>query len=290
MKRYIPFSGYFTTVILLLASLVSGCIKDNRDDCETSSYRLIVKTIESDSVNDSDIGDVVLFVFDKEQKFIGIVDTRINQVTELPYSSYNELYVIAWGNINGPNQSLSDPIANQHPEEIDLTLKMKNNPYSFSPNDLFQGAKPITLQSLGNAPEVLLINRIISGVSIIAQGLQQYLNTLDEDFTYVIRGTNKTVNLDGSQIESEAYLQPIAAFDNNQEFRTFPFNVFPSDHIIVDIYKADQLVYTVDQDNAGNPFVAPAGKKLSIIINFSGNIQVSVSINDWSQTTVTDEL
>ena len=291
MKRYIPFAGYFAVVILLLTSLVSGCIKDNRDDCNTSSsYRLIVKTVESDSVKDSDIGSVVLFVFDQEQGYLGNVNTEINQIMELSYPAYNELYVIAWGNINGPNQSVSNPKTNQPPQEIYLKLRMQNNTFAFSPNDLFDGAKFITLQPQGSTPEILFINRKISRVTVIAQGLQKYLNTVDEDFMYVIRGTNNTLDLNGAPVGEEANLLPNATFDRDKEFITSPFNVFPSEHIIVDIYKGGQLVYTVDQDNAGNPFVAPAGKKLSIIINFSGNIQVSVSISDWSHTDVTDEL
>lgn len=286
MKRYMPFSGYLTATILLLTGLLWGCIKDSRSDCY-NSYQLVVRTIESDSVRGGDLGEVVLFIFDQQQKFIGSMKTAINQVTALSYPSNDELYVIAWANIDGGNELLSDPIPGQIPGDIQLKLTMKDDRYAFSPDDLFQGAKAIDQKVRNTQPDVLWVKRKIANVTVVGRGLQGYLNTTDEDFTYVIRGSAGTLDLNGNLVGNEIHLQPDAIFNQNQEFRTSAFHVFPTAHLAVDVYKADQLVYTLDRDVAGNPIVAPEGKKLTIIIDFSDNIVVKISINDWVQTDVT---
>lgn len=286
MKPYIPFPRCLTAGILLLTGLLWGCIKDNRDNCYTS-YQLIVKTTESDSVGDGDINNVVLFIFDKEQKFIGSMATGIDQVTTLPYPSNDELYIVAWGNINSGHQSLSAPVPGVLPGDISLKLTMKDETHFNSPDDLFQGARSVQRNTKNSGPDILLIKRKIANVTVVARGLQAYLNTTDEDFTYIVRGTGGTLDLNGVLLGEEVYLNPDATFNPSQEFVTPPFHVLPSQHLVVDLYKADQLILSVDQDAGGNPLVAPEGKKLTITIDFSGNIHITISIDDWEQTEVT---
>lgn len=286
MKRYMPFSGCLAVVVLLFTGL-TGCIRDDRDHCCTS-YKLVVKTVESDSVAEGDIGEVVLFIFDAQQKFRGSMKTQVGQVTELSCPSTDGLYVVAWGNINGQSQSLSVLNPGDSPEDSRLKLNMKDNDNELSPDDLFQGIKMISLNAENSSPDVLWIKRKVAMVTVATKGVQQYANTTDEDFSYVIRGTSSAIDLGGNLASDEARLNPAAAFDGNQVFITPSFRVFPAGHISVDIYKAGQLIYSVDQDDAGNPFAVFEGKKLTIFIDLSGNIHhVTISISDWQQTDVT---
>lgn len=289
MKRYIPFSGYLAVGILLLAGLMSGCIKDDRDHC-CKSYRLVVKAVESDSVSDGDIGEVVLFIFDGQQRYKGSMKTQIGQVTELSCPSNDELYLVAWGNINGQSQSLSEPVPGNLPGDSHLKLVMKDADYSFSPDDLFQGIKEVSQSMKTSTPDILWIKRKVASVTVIAKGMQQYLNTTDEDFSFVVRGTSNAIDLGGNLAQEETVLKPDAAFDADKVFKTLPFRVFPSNHISVDIYKADQLIRSVNQDDAGNFFVVPEGKKLTIVVDFSGNVHVTITIDDWKETEVSGGL
>lgn len=286
MKLYMPFPRYLSIAVLLMTGLVWSCIRDDRDDCITS-YQLIVKPIASDSVRNGDISEVVLFIFDKEQKFIGSMKTGINQVTELSYPSYDELYVVAWGNITGRNQTLSPPETGKLPGQINLNLAMKDASYALPPGDLFQGAKPVNQKAASSQPDVLLIKRKVANVTVTAKGLQDYLGTTDVDFTYVIRGSSGSTDLNGVLSGNEVRLQPDAAFNVNRDFTTPAFRVFPSTHLAVDLYKGNQLVYSTDKDDAGNPFVAPEGKKLAILIDFRGNIRVTISVSNWDDTDIT---
>lgn len=287
MKRNISLLGKLMAVTTLLSGLMWSCIKDKSDDCYTS-YQLVVKTVEADSVGKGDIGEVILFVFDKEQKYLGSLKTNIDEITELPYPSNDQLYIIAWGNTAGGNQSLFNPTSGNPPEGVTLELK-KNGSYTISPNDLFQGAKAIDQNTSTPRPDILYIKRKVANVTIIAKGLQAHQNTTDQNFTYVVRGTNDALDLNGRLTGEETNVQPTATFNTMGEFNAPAFSVFPSNHLAIDIYKGDQLVYSVDKDDAGNPFAVPEGKKLTIIIDFSGNVNVTITLTDWEEKDVVNE-
>lgn len=293
LKKWLP------GIAFILSGVVTGCIKEDLAECP-KSYQLVVRTDEGDNVSQDGIKEVILFIFDENQRYINSISTSVDKVVELNYPSHNNLTVVGWANTVGTNQTQPSltpgmPLEGQQITLVNLAIArlIQDDNYTLSPNDLFHGIKQVDLKNGSNTtPDVLYIKRKVSAVSIIARHLQEYMNTQDQDFSYRLRKSKNALDFTGLLTGTEVSYLPQATFNTKNEFETPVFLILPSEmskSIEVDIYKGTQLVHTITSTPAGEPIQAVEGKFLQIIVDFSGGINIEINLSDWENKDVSGE-
>lgn len=289
----------FVFGMLLLMFLFAGCIKDDLSDCPVT-YRLVVQTDPNDDVQlrTGTIMDnkVILFIFDENNRLLDYRRTSPGQVMELTYSGHRRLNAVAWANLDG--QMDLSALSSQTPLEnakVQLAerVQLSDGKYAYSPNDLFQGKKELNLTiDTQNRPDVLIIGRKVAAIRITTRHLKEFVGTTDYDFTYRVRGSKNTFDFNGNLLGDDRNYLPVSSFNPANEFVAPAFLVFPNQtdkKIAVDIYKGDNLIYTMDTDGNGLPIRAERGKLLDLIIDFSAGTNVTISIKDWDDKEIDQE-
>lgn len=282
--------------IFFLMFIFSGCIKDDLSDCPKTAYRLVVLSDPNDDVLLRTTPKVVLFIFDESNHLIDYRNTSPGIVMELNYTGHNKLNAVAWANID--NQINVSTWKSQMPLEkakIQLTDRpdLSDGKYALSPSDLFFGSKALDMSmNTQEQPDILIINRKVAAVRIVAKHLKEYTGTTDSDFTYRVKGSKNTFDFNGNLTGDDRGYLPECSFNDKNELLAPAFLVFPSQtgkNVSVDIYKESNLIYTIDMDNKGLPLKTEAGKLLDIVVDFSSEVNVSIAIKDWGTTDINQE-
>lgn len=285
----------FTFYILFLLFLFSGCIKDDLNDCP-KTYRLVVQTDPNDDVSLRATPKVVLFIFDENNRLLDYRNTSPGVVMELSYEGHSRLNAVAWANIddhvNVSTLNTQMPLENATVKLIDRTDLSEGN-YALSPSDLFHGKKELDLNlNTQEHPDVLIIGRKVAAIQIIAKKLKEYVGTIDNDFTYKVKSSKNTFDFNGKLMGDDRNYLPECSFSDKDELIAPAFLVFPSQtgqNISVDIYKGTNLIYTIDKDDNGLPLKTEEGKILELIVDFSTEASVDITIKDWDAAEINQE-
>lgn len=273
-------------ISLVTAFVIMGCTKEDLSQCTPDTYRLIVKAYDAQGaeLTAEIVKEVTLYVFDKDKQFLGVhTDAKLNESIELNYPNHELLTVVAWGNGMQGHQTMPSLAIGDKMEMAFVSLLQTKATMATmqSPDDLFHGAINLTKENIKTENNIP-IYRKTSGISITARKLKQYANANDENFTYVLRQTANKINFEGKEAGEFSAYTPEASFDNKQEFVAPIFNILTtSSDIEVDIFHGDIRVATILKDPSGETLNVEAGKTLNILIDFTGDISVSVSVTDW---------
>lgn len=286
----------FPFYILLLMFIFTGCIKDDLNDCP-KTYRLVVLTDPSDDMLLRATPKVVLFIFDENNHLIDYRNTSPGIVMELNYPGHSKLNAVAWANID--NQINISTMDNQMPLEkakiqlADRADNLSGGIYALSPNDLFYGKKELDMKMNTLAqPDILIINRKVAAIRIVAKHLKEYIGTTDSDFTYRVKGSKNTFDFNGNLTGDNRNYLPECSFNEKNELIAPAFLVYPSQtgqSVSVGIYKGANLIHTIDMDDKGIPLKTEAGKLLELVVDFSSEANVGIVIKDWDALEVDQE-
>lgn len=162
-------------------------------------------------------------------------------------------------------------------------------PVAGSPDDLFYGTIDITPDADASARE-LPLRRKVSGVAITARYLREYVGSTEGEYHYIVRKTTDKLDFYGKPNGTEVNYRPQAAFNDNGEFVSSAFNIFPTEaDIKIDIYHRDVLKTTVIADSNGNPLRVAEGRLLNVLVDFRGVVSVDVKVTDWGKQEIWKE-
>lgn len=137
----------------LLAALLTSCIKDDLAEC--SKLTLKVEGLSGNEITDITrlglVTDATLYIFDANKNFLEARDLdkdfilAKNEIKLDKYPDNTKLYIVAWGNLEGGNQTVTQP---KNMDDLKLQLKSTGDGYAQSPDSLYFGTKEVT--SLGS--------------------------------------------------------------------------------------------------------------------------------------------
>lgn len=241
---------------------------------------------ENEELDSETIKDITLYVFDRDGQFIRAhTEHVVNHSVEFNYPDHDRLTVVAWGNGAQGSQSLPTLNVGDKIEEAFVTLSRTRASMATiqSPDDLTHGLIELTKENQ-NVEAVLSMSRKTSGVSLTARELKQYANASDDNFSYVLRQTGHQLDFFGNESGELSAYTPQASFDGNGDFAAPIFNILTtSSDIEVDILHGDILVATILKTPDGKPLRVEPGKTLNIMVDFTGDISVSVSLTPWGE-------
>lgn len=275
--------------VLAMTVSLTGCIKEDRDDC-SHSHTLTVRAYDNSGseLSRSDVRDVVLYVFDDGLRFVGRIDTRVGQPVAVSAPKGEEVHIVGWGNLGGGLQSCTEPGAGGHKDDfrVELLPHTRALSYALSPGDLFRGE--ITLTGEGQGGErILPVYRETGSMAVVVRNLKHFTG-FDDGFSIEVRDTRSAVDFHGKPAGGRVAYRPAGSFRSDgfggREYHVPPFNLLPEESDIhIDIYHGTDLVATVSQDSSGNPVTVKKGLLTNVLVDLRSAVAVSVSLTPWGE-------
>lgn len=200
------------TVVLL--SLLSGCIKDDYEDCTQGiNVRFYSKTsCQLDTVYPEDIKDINLCIFDKDGTLVAHQKTNsielsrnYSQTVELSSGLY---YAIAWSGVDSEHFDISE-LENGRTQKGDLLFRLKrllNHAYSLQGIKVYYGQSEAVYVPDAKGSQSIFENTMVNmqevtnRITISVEGLD---TRALEDFEIEIESDNGSMDIDGTIAEDE---------------------------------------------------------------------------------------
>lgn len=182
----------------LLAALLTSCIKDDLDACRQLTLKVEGTATDGSIIDITSLGqvaDATLYIFDANKNFLEAREldkdfiVAKNEIKLDKYPDNTKLYIVAWGNLKGGKQILTQP---KNMDDLKLQLKSTDDGFAQSPDSLYFGVNNNVVSfgsgiTAGSEPEVII--RIKTGsLSVKTSGLQESLKTFGlksaDEFTF----------------------------------------------------------------------------------------------------------
>lgn len=271
------------------AFALGGCIREDRDDCPPESVHFMVKAYAESGaeVTEDEVRDVILYVFDGELHFVERIETELGTLVEVRPPADGQINIIAWGNLGGGNQTVPVllPGDNKNTALVRLLEDTRATATPHHPcDDLFFGEVSVSdIRQEGNV--LIPMHRKAGSMTVSVRKLKEYTGFADDDFSVVVRETFNSIDFDGNCIGSMASYRPSCAFATDGVLKIPIFNMIPGTGLSIDLYHGQDLIYTASV-SGGEPIDVIAGKLTNVLIDFTGNISVSVTVTSWGQQQV----
>ena len=131
------------------------------------------------------------------------------------------------------------------------------------------------------------MKRMAAGLSIRTRYLAERYPYQGETYTFIVRGTGSEVDFMGKVTGENARYKPPTFTDEQGDAYAPPFRIFPTQEeecIEVEIYRGQEKLCTITQDNELHLLRAEAGKQTDIEIDFrKTEIRVFVKVLPWGE-------
>lgn len=283
---------------------ISSCVFEDTESCDTEIA--IKKTTLSVSVFNAAgqnitttgvAGDVHLFVFDDNQKFVDeiivkSIEIQNNTPITIGYKDVTNYWVVAWGNLNS-KQKVTQLTKGMSIEEGLVQLEKNVEGYAINPDDLFWGIQfcPSSQTKAGVDTKTenitLEMRRMTARMAITVIGLNPQLN----DYRFIISGSNEdTYTFNGNLVGSPIAYKEDGMFDPNSNFVSLlPFSMFPlteGDYNTISIYQGNNLIVSVHTNSVNGANIVPiVGVTNNILIDLTGQLtemEATIKVSDWN--------
>ena len=311
MNKIVRYNILLTTALLLFVS----CLKDDYSSCPRP-FQVTIRALDADTRDITALGyveQVILFLFDHNETFLDAFELCIDHVTgrrpidiKFPYYAVPEFVIFdAWANI-------CERVNFTHPGDVgvrtDKSLKLNRVQITqalrstrdvvIPPGDLFFGSLGrVEIERGGNEfgrPHVVDIDRRTAGMHIRAINLQAFNNNREGSYRFEVHGALDALCHAGKYTGDWVIKIPDTHFEENGHFVTSDvFRKFASEDIlereediVIDIFFNDELIYSVDRDADGNPFVPVMGRTLNVVISLptetTASLNVQTMVTPWN--------
>lgn len=302
-------SKYLTAMLggILTASLMVGCIREDRSDCpptlETRS--VVVKVMDSvggrDITESGEAGGAELYLFTREGDYAGhVAITNDDIMRHVPVRilgrDLDDCWLSVWTN-TGTGQQFYVPDEGVGLEDRAVSLIVNDGEYHGIPDNMFFGRLQLA-SSVGTVPEVVTVMRKNARMHITVRGLDAAFP--GERYYFTVRTPDDGYDFNGNPMTGEATVRSAGMFDVYGDFSTTEaFNVIHTDpnaswednKVTVCVYEksvsraADRLVVSAVVDDDGTPISLPMGQTVNLLIDISENAGLSVrtEITPWNE-------
>ena len=198
--------------------------------------------------------------------------------------------LLAWGNIKEDTLITAKIKPGILLEEARLKLKQHAEGSHLPVTDLFYCRKELNntaTRSIQEEKITLVMKRMAAGLSIRTRYLAERYPYQGETYTFIVRGTGSEVDFMGKVTGENAGYKPPTFTDEQGDAYAPPFRIFPTQEeecIEVEIYRGQEKLCTITQDNELHLLRAEAGKQTDIEIDFrKTEIRVFVKVLPWGE-------
>lgn len=251
-------------------------------DATFFSLKLQAMSDGSDVTTKGQLSDVTLFVFDDNNEFIETIAVEKAAILnrrpiEIPYSGSDRITVIAWGglkNVDVPAMNMSNLIS-------DLTVSLKqNNGIAHIPGDIFFGQTTLTRPTKADAAATMSVVRKVSSVDLLVTGVADKFGTTEGDFYFKVK-SSQSVYTSAGELSGETVEYIIPAYVNAAGNVTVDkSSIFPTSEVEIELYRDDEIVFSISKDKNGKNLSAAAGKQLSICYDLA-RTYYAVHVASW---------
>lgn len=301
-KRYYNYARLLLT-LTVMACIGAGCIKEDRSHC--FSTVLEIKAVINVNGEEQEVGkdvvkEVLIYIFDGNDRFLGTQQAEIASTVSLNYPNQKELNLVCWGNSASdkqimPTLKIGDKLDETLMSVIVDDTKSTKEMVRIHPDDLFHATKELLIAS-NTGSTVVILRPKVANISITARGLNETFTRASDDFSYVLRSGKKQIHFRGQTTGNDVHHTQKAEFKDGLHESDI-FNILPStdanNGIEVDIYKKTEVVATISTDDYGNTIHAKEGELLNIYANFDngdGSVSISVAITPWGEKKIWKEI
>lgn len=283
-------TAILTASYACLAFLYVSCVREDTGDC--MQYEIHVRVVDAAGNDLTQSGvleksEVYLF---GENGFVRMVPAGVS--SDYLFGNHKEarLTLVAWGNIKEDTLITAKIKPGTLLEEARLKLKQHAEGSHLPVTDLFYCRKELNntaTRSIQEEKITLVMERMTAGLSIRTRYLAERYPYQGETYTFIVRGTGSEVDFMGKVTGENARYKPPTFTDEQGDAYAPPFRIFPTQEeecIEVEIYRGQEKLCTITQDNELHLLRAEAGKQTDIEIDFrKTEIRVFVKVLPWGE-------
>lgn len=278
------------------ALILTGCIQENLVAC----YKLTLKAenAKGDDVTGTALADASLYVFDENYNYLQTVRMTEGQIRNreeirLNYPEDRNLHVIAWGNLSGENQTVTE---SELIEELKIKLKSRDG-LAQKPDDLFYGNRLVQTKAGGSLykNDTIVVRPKLAEVNIITQNikyaLKKYDSPTDVNCNYYVNRTLDAYDYLGQSTGDSVYYHPDANWDKNREYFVPNYRMCAGENLNVQLTADANTLAIATHDDYGKPLVAPEAAILYVVLRFGEDgalLSVRQAVRPWG--TVDDHI
>lgn len=218
---------------------------------------------------------------------------RNREEIRLNYPEDRNLHVIAWGNLAGQNQTVTE---SELIEELKIKLKSRDG-LAQKPDDLFYGNRLVQTKAGGSLynNDTIVVRPKLSEVNIVTQNikyaLRKYDSPTDADCNYYVDRTLDAFDYRGQLTGDSVYYHPEADWDKNKEYFAPNYRMCAGENLNVQLTAEGNTLAVATHDDDGKPLTAPEAAVLYVILRFGEDgalLSVRQAIRPWG--TVDDHI
>lgn len=276
------------TVCMLLILVPASCVREDTENCV--QYELNVRAVDVEGNDLTQSGalqkaDVYLF---NENGFVRMVPAGVSSDYLFGHDKSEKLTLVAWGNIKEDTLVIAPITPGTSIEDAHLKLKQHEEGSHLPITDIFYCRKELantTTRGMQEESVTLVMERMAAGLSIRTRYLAERYPYKGTPYTFIVRGTGTEIDFTGKITGENAGYKPQSTTDEKGDVYAPPFRIFPTGQeecIEIDIYRKQEKICTVTQDDDFKPLRAPVGKQTNIDIDFRyAEVKVFVTVVPW---------
>ncbi|WP_106831540.1 FimB/Mfa2 family fimbrial subunit [Parabacteroides pacaensis] len=271
------------------AGNLSGLSNNEIDEIAEAPFSVVLKAFDAQGADVTTGGDVegaTLFVFNDQNDFVKQISvpkaSLLNrQAIQISCAHTNKITVVAWGGLTSDKEDV--PSLNEANVISDLQIQLKqNNGIAQIPGDLFYGQTVISRSSTkSGAQQEIKLERKVSSLSLATKNLAKKFGT-DGVYQYKVRAINDGFDYQGNLIGEEVEYIFSASFDEKGNLVADTQPVLPSSKLVVELYKDNELIFSVSNDKKGEILSTKAGKQMNYIFNYSTKTKAELVVTPWN--------
>lgn len=275
-------------MLLLLAN--ASCVREDTESCV--QYELNVRAVDVEGNDLAQSGalqksDVYLF---NENGFVRMVPAGVSSDFLFGHDRSEKLTLVAWGNIKEDTLVIAPIPPGTSIEDAHLKLKQHEEGSHLPITDIFYCRKELTNATTRGMQEesvTLVMKRMAAGLSIRTRYMAERYPYEGTPYTFIVRGTGTDIDFTGKITGENAGYKPQSTTNGKGDVYAPPFRIFPTGQqecIEIDIYRKQEKICTVTQDNDFKPLHAPIGKQTNIDIDFRyAEIKTLITVTPWGE-------
>lgn len=284
------FRTFAIPAFMLSVFLCTSCVREDTEGCV--QYALNVRAVDAEG-NDLTQSGVLqksdIYLFD-ENGFVRMVPAGASSDYLFGEEKSARLTLVAWGNLKEDTLVTTELTKGTSIEEAKIQLRRHAEGTHIPITDLFYSRKELNrlqTRSIQEESVTLVMERMAAGVSIRTRYLAERYPYTGVPYHFIVRGTGTEMDFTGRMIGEDAGYKPTSITDNAGDLYAPPFHVFTTqegDRIEIEIYREQERICTVTEDNKFEPLRVTAGKQTNIDIDFRfAKVQTSIMVVPWGE-------
>lgn len=282
--------------------LVSSCRHDDGVSYYGACHPSL--SVHSSDGNDSQIKDVVVYIYEPGGTLIGHHSTNVATAFNVRnYIKYGSIKVVSWGNATGDDApqilsppTLDRPITEHTLQEMQMDSIFNGNSLTRTPADLFHGVQEISFEQTrgsinANRDSVtkVYVNRAVASFILTVKNIAQRFGRPENRYNVLIRHPYNGLDFGGNPIGDQSISLAEVSYDRLSDQLTSSINVaLPTGDkgLVIEIYSDNNLIYTATADKLGNLISLYPNKLQNILIDFDEDYGVTLVPSEWDDVLI----